>query len=218
MDGVGSVKYEWYLSQNSDINSSYTKLGTTGTVCSSTANMGLNGRYFYCKVTSTIEGVSVSVTSNKVKLVVQEANYSTVKSGTTTYYHSLNQAFNGATSGGGDTGGGTITVIQSNTDSSTSSTNKTIKINTNGKTITRKNYIETTAGTLTIIGGGTIYNNNSSGVSAVKGSGGNVTIGGSVTFRSKKNAINIETGNLTITSGYFYGEAGGPVMAYGRKI
>lgn len=51
MDGVGSVKYEWYLSQNSDINSSYTKLGTTGTVCSSTANMGHNGRYFYCKVT-----------------------------------------------------------------------------------------------------------------------------------------------------------------------
>ena len=111
MDGVGSVKYEWYLSQNSDINSSYTKLGTTGTVCSSTANMGHNGRYFYCKVTSTIDGVSASATSNKARLTVQTANYSTLKSGETTFYNTLNQAFSGATSGGGDTGGGTITVL-----------------------------------------------------------------------------------------------------------
>lgn len=177
--------------------------------------MGHNSRYFYCKVTSTIEGVSVSATSNKVKLIVEKANYSTVKSGTTTFYNTLQQAFNGATSGGGDTGGGTITVINNVTDTSIGSTNKTIKIDTNGKTITRKNYIETTGGTLTIGGGGTILNNNSAGVSVVKGNGGNITIGESVTFQSEKNTINATTGNLIIYSGYFYGKAGGPVMAYG---
>lgn len=180
--------------------------------------MELNGRYIYCKVTATVGESSVSANSSVVRLTVQTANYSTVKSGTTTYYHTLEQAFNGATSGGGDTGGGTITVLNSNTDPSNASTNKTIRINTNGKTITRNSNIGTTAGTLTIVGGGTIFNNDSTGGVIIEGNGGNVTIGGNVTFRSKKNTLNVKTGNLTITSGYFYGESGGPVVVYGRKI
>ncbi len=214
MDGVGTVKYEWYLSQNSDINSSYTKLGTTGTVCSSTANMGHNGRYFYCKVTSTIDGVSASATSNKARLVVQEANYSTVKSGTTTYYHDLNQAFNGATSGGGDTGGGTITVINSNTDTSDAINRKVIKLNMNKKTITRSNYIATNAGTLTIVGGGKINNNNGKGGNALLGKGGNLTISEDVRVDSEEHAITMTTGNLNIESGHFYAK-GGNAIVYG---
>lgn len=216
MDGVGSVKYEWYLSQNSDINSSYTKLGTTGTVCSSTANMGHNGRYFYCKVTSTIDGVSASATSNKARLTVQTANYSTLKSGETTYYNTLEKAIAGATSGGGDTGGGTITVLNSLTDNSTANTNKTITLNTNGKTITRNTHVGTTGGTLTINGGGTIYNNDASGGDAVLGRGGNLTIHGGVRLQSEKNAISMTTGNLNIGSGYFYGKQGDAIVYGGN--
>ena len=157
--GIGKVTYQWYMSENSSSASGWKPVNATGTVCKYTANMGLNGRYFYCEVTATIDGVSKSVKSNTARLTVQVANYSTLKAGKTTFYNTLNQAFNGATSGGGDTGGGTITVLNSLTDNSIANTNKTIRINTNGKTITRNRHIGTTGGTLTINGGGTISNN-----------------------------------------------------------
>ena len=202
------------MSKTSSSTSGWKPVNATGTVCKYTANMGLNGRYFYCEVTATIDGVSKSVKSNTARLTVLVANYSTVKAGKTTFYNTLNQAFSGATSGGGDTGGGTITVLNSLTDNSVANTNKTIKINTNGKTITRNTHIGTTGGTLTINGGGTIYNNDANGGGAVLGRGGNLTIGGAVRLQSQENAVNMTTGNLNITSGYYYGIEG-DAITYG---
>ncbi len=131
--GTGTLSYQWYCSANSNSASNWQAVGTNSPNHTFTSNEGLNGRYLYCKVTATLDGVSVSVNSNTVRLTVQKANYSTVKSGVTTYYYTLNQAFTGATSGGGDTGGGTITVLNSLTDNTTANTDKTITLNTNGK-------------------------------------------------------------------------------------
>ena len=215
--GTGQVTYQWYMSETSSSTSGWKPVNATGTVCKYTANMGLNGRYFYCEVTATIDGVSKTVKSNTARLTVQTANYSTVKSGVTTFYHTLNQAFTGATSGGGDNGGGTITVLNSLTDNTTANTNKTITLNTNGKTITRNTHVGTTGGTLTINGGGTIYNNDASGGGAVLGRGGNLTVHGGVRLKSERNAISITTGNLNIGSGYFYGKQGDAIVYGGSS-
>ncbi len=67
----------------------------------------MNNRYYYCVVTSTLEGSTATAKSSAVKLSVQAANYSILKSGTTTYYNTLNTAISVATTGG-DSGGGTI--------------------------------------------------------------------------------------------------------------
>ena len=213
--GTGQVTYQWYMSETSSSTSGWKPVNATGTVCKYTANMGLNGRYFYCEVTATIDGVSKTVKSNTARLTVQTANYSTVKSGVTTYYYTLNQAFTGATSGGGDNGGGTITVLNSLTDNTVANTNKTITLNTNGKTITRDKHIGTTGGTLSIKGGGTISNNNSTDAdasNAVVARGGNLTISGGTRLQAQRNAINMSTGNLTIGSGYFYGIKGDAIV------
>ena len=148
----------------------------------------MNNRYYYCTVTCTVGGVTKTVKSNAVKLTVQAANYSTLKSGTTTYYNTLNSAINGATSGGGDSGGGTITVLNSLTDYSSASTNKTIAINTNGKTVTRNASIITTGGTLTIKGNGSIYCNSSS-VATIQCSGGNLSTAGQVLLKGYTGVI-----------------------------
>ena len=212
--GIGKVTYQWYMSENSSSASGWKPVNATGTVCKYTANMGLNGRYFYCEVTATIDGVSKSVKSNTARLTVQVANYSTLKAGKTTFYNTLNQAFNGATSGGGDTGGGTITVLNSLTDNSIANTNKTIRINTNGKTITRNRHIGTTGGTLTINGGGTISNNSTDpdNSNAIVARGGNLTLNGGTRFQAQRDAINMSTGNLNIGSGYFYGIEGDTIV------
>lgn len=173
--GSGTISYQWYYSATSNSASDWRPASTINKY-KGTSNMGLNGRYIYCKVTATVGESSVSVNSSVVRLIVQTANYSTVKSGTTTYYYTLEQAFNGATSGGGDTGGGTITVINDVTDNSSASTNKTITINTNKKTITRNGIIGTTGGTLTIRGGGTIRCNRTTEGYAIYGTGGNVSL------------------------------------------
>ena len=211
--GRGTISYQWYYSATSNSASDW-KPASTIQQYKGTSNMGLDGRYIYCKVTATVGESSVSTNSSVVRLNVQAANYSTEKSGKITYYNTLGQAFNGATSGGGDTGGGTITVLNSNTDPSNAINSKDIKINMNGKTITRSKYIGTNAGTLTIAGEGKINNNNTDGGYAILGKGGNLTISDNVRVDSEQHAITMTTGNLNINSGYFYGK-GGDVIIYG---
>ena len=180
------ITYQWYYSANSSSASNWKEASET-TTYSGTADSGLNGRYIYCKVTATLNGVSTSVNSNIVRLTTQTANYSTVKSNKTTYYYTLQNAINGATSSGGDKGGGTITVLNTQTDNSAASTDKTIKINLNGKTLERNGSIVTTGGTLTIQGSGTL--NCTADANAVISQGGNIVTDGSAIIKSEAGAI-----------------------------
>ena len=214
--GTGQVTYQWYMSETSSSTSGWKPVNATGTVCKYTANMGLNGRYFYCEVTATIDGVSKTVKSNTARLTVQTANYSTLKAGKTTFYHTLETAINGTTSGGGDTGGGTITVLNSLTDNSTAVTNKTIKIDTNGKTLNRTDYIATTGGTLSITGNGTINCNRTTDGYAVYARGGDLRLSGALTVISSAHAIGVRTGNLTIDGLYAYAKEGDAIV-YGTE-
>ena len=186
--GNGTIKYQWYYNTSGGNSSGTAISGATSSTYSFTSSSGMNNRYYYCVVTCTVGGVTKTVKSNAVKLTVQAANYSTLKSGTTTYYNTLETAINGATSNGGDSGGGTITVLNSLTDYSSASTNKTIAINTNGKTVTRNASIITTGGTLTIKGNGSIYCNSSS-VATIQCSGGNLSTAGQVLLKGYTGVI-----------------------------
>lgn len=119
----------------------------------------MSGSYYYCIVKSTVGFSTATATSTPVLLTVKPANYSILNSGKTTYYNTIDTAISAAVSEGGVSGGGTIKVLNTVTDNTTASTNKTITIDTNGKTLTRNQSIITTAGTLTIKGNGTIYCN-----------------------------------------------------------
>ena len=205
VSGNGTIKYQWYYNTTGGNSSGTAVSGATGSTYSFTSSSGMNNRYYYCTVTCTVGGVTKTVKSSAVKLTVQAANYSTLKSGTTTYYNTLNSAINGATSGGGDSGGGTIKVLNSLTDNSTASTNKTIAINTNGKTVTRNASIITTGGTLTIKGNGSIYCNNIN-VATIQCNGGNLSTAGQVLLKGYANVIetSASAGNININTSYIY--------------
>lgn len=201
-----SVTFQWYYKLSTA--SSYTKGGTTQSGPFNPTGVGTY--YVYCTAVCTFGGTK-TITSSAITVVVQTANYSTVKSGKTTYYNTINSAVSGATSGGGDTGGGTITVLNSLTDSSTVSTNKTIAINTNGKTLTRAASITTTAGTLTVKGTGTI---NFSGSYRINSTGGNVATSGTPKIQSGGNVIvfsSDSSGTLNLQGGYIYSTAKIPI-------
>ena len=125
-----------------------------------------------------------------------QANY--LNTTTNKYYAKLNDAFAEAVTGQ------TIKVMQNVTETSnaTLSGNKTLTLNTNGKTITVSgaNVIGVSAGNLTVNGSGTI---NSESGSTLKASGSsNITVG-SITLNSTyANCLeNIGTGTVTVNTG-----------------
>ncbi len=202
--GNGTLTYQWYYNTSNSTTGGTAISGATGTSYSCTASAS---RYYYCIVTSNVDGSKASKASATALLTVQAANYSTTRSGTTTYYNTLAQAVSGATSGGGDSGGGTITVLNSLTDTSGVSTNKTITINTNGKTVTRTSAITTTGGTLTTRGTGTMFCN--ADTPLLYSTGGNISTNGG-TLRSRNNVI-LSSANATscvinVNGGYIYSD------------
>lgn len=213
--GNGTLSYQWYYN-SSNSNSGGTAIsGATGTTYSFTAS---TSRYYYCIVTSNVAGSTASRASATALITVQAANYCTTRSGTTTYYNTLAQAVSGATSGGGDAGGGTITVLNSITDTSGVSTNKTITINVNGKTLTRTSSITTSGGTLTISGGGTMYCTQDTAL--IRSTGGNITTNGG-TLRSASHVISSSSANcvLIVNGGYLYSDGGASINSgtiYGK--
>ncbi len=202
--GNGTLSYQWY-SATSSTAAGTAIAGATSATYTATSSSGLNGKYYYCVVTSKVDSSTKTATSGRALLTVQAANYSTVKSNVTTYYNTLATAIAGATSGGGDTGGGTITVLNNVTDNSAASTNKTIAINTNGKTLNRNTSVITTGGTLIIKGTGAIANSAGNEIT-LRGNGGNIIINDSPTIYSDayKGIYTSKgsTGTLTINGGY----------------
>ena len=159
---------------------------------------------------------TLEISSNTIIYAIwKTANYSTVKSGVTTYYVTLADAVSGATSGGGDTGGGTITVLREVTDNTTVQTSKTITINTNGKTITRNKAIDIKSGTLTIKGTGTI-NSSTYGIVLY---GGKLTINDMPTIKSTDTSIflrsDAEETTININGGYIYSTGATALGIYG---
>ena len=119
------------------------------------------------------------------------------------YTLTLQESFNAAKENA------TITVLRDTIEAPTAITaaiiNKTVTIDTNGKTLTRENsYIITTGGTLTIRGNGMI--NNTSDVVAIYGGGGNVAIRDNPTIKTLNNAIYVNNVNssLDLQGGYLY--------------
>ena len=177
----------------------------------------MSGRYYYCIVTSTVGTSKATATSTAVLLKVNPANYSILNSGKTTYYNTIDTAIAAAKTGGGDSGGGTIKVLNTVTDNTTASTNKTITIDTNGKTLTRNKSITTTGGTLTIEGSGTIYCN--ADVAVIESQNGDVTVSGKPTIRGVHHAIHVKTGTsgeINIDGGYFYSTKRSGIGLYGN--
>ena len=176
----------------------------------------MSGRYYYCIVKATVGSSTATTTSTPVLLTVKPANYSILKSGKTTFYNTIDTAISAAVSGGGDSGGGTIKVLNTITDNKTASTNKTITIDTNGKTLTREQPIITTGGTLTIEGSGTIYCSADS--VTLNSQGGNLTISSATIRGSSHHAIyvlNNTKGNITINSSYVYSNGRSALGIYG---
>ena len=176
----------------------------------------MSGRYYYCIVTSTVGSSKATATSTAVLLKVQDANYSILKSGKTTFYNTIDTAISAAVSGGGDSGGGTIKVLNTITDNKTASTNKTITIDTNGKTLTRNQSIITTGGTLTIEGNGTIYCNADN--PTISSQNGNMTIS-SVTIKRINHPIYTfanTSGKINITSSYLCSTGRSGMGIYGK--
>ena len=177
----------------------------------------MSGRYYYCIVKATVGSSTATTTSTPVLLTVKPANYSILKSGKTTFYNTIDTAISAAVSGGGDSGGGTIKVLNTITDNKTASTNKTITIDTNGKTLTRNQSIITTGGTLTIEGNGTIYCNEDT--ATIRSRGGNITVSDKPTIRGVNNTINtlVDTsGEVNINGGYFYSTGRSGIGLYGN--
>ena len=201
------ITYQWYYSANSSSASNWKEASKT-TTYSGTADSGLNGRYIYCEVTATLNGVSTSVNSNIVRLTTQTANFSTNNSNKITYYNTLLDAVNGATSNGGDTGGGTIKVERSNSDSSIVSTNKILNIDTNGCTLTTYYGVVSTAGKITVKGSGTIISNHADGA-IWRGTGsGSFATSGSPILKSNATVIMLKansTGSISLAGGYVSG-------------
>ena len=202
-----TISYQWYYSADSSSASNW-KPASTKTTYSGTANSGLNGRYIYCKVTATLNGVSTSVNSNTVRLTTQTANFSTNNSNKITYYNTLLDAVNGATSNGGDTGGGTIKVERSNSDSSIVSTNKILNIDTNGCTLTTYYGVSSTAGKITVKGSGTIISNHADGAVWSGTGSGSFATSGSPILKSNATVIMLKansTGSISLAGGYVSG-------------
>lgn len=184
----------------------------------------MSGRYYYCVVKATVDSSTATATSTPVLLKVQAANYSILDSGTTTYYNTLNSAVSDAKSGGGSSGGGTIKVLNDLTDNLEVSTDKTITIDTNGKTLTRNTSIITTGGTLTIAGSGTIYcNSSTSDTSTIYCKGGDLVTAGSsssnkLLLKGYANTIRTtnDSENLTLTNTYIYDLRGTAVFLSGE--
>ena len=201
--GNGTLSYQWY-SATSSTAAGTAITGATSATYTATSSSGLNGKYYYCVVTSKVDSSTKTATSGRALLTVQAANYSIVKSNVTTYYNTLATAIAGATSGGGDAGGGTITVLNNVTDTSGAAPNKTITINTNGKTLTRNSSITPTAGTLTVSGSGTI--DCIADNPTIYSMGGNIIVS-SATIIGLNNAVGVGggyAGTITITGATIY--------------
>ena len=201
--GNGTLSYQWY-SATSSTAAGTAIAGATSATYTATSSSGLNGKYYYCVVTSKVDSSTKTATSGRALLTVQAANYSIVKSNVTTYYNTLATAIAGATSGGGDAGGGTITVLNNVTDTSGAAPNKTITINTNGKTLTRNSSIMPTAGTLTVSGSGTI--DCIADNPTIYSMGGNIIVS-SATIIGLNNAVGVGggyAGTITITGATIY--------------
>ena len=168
----------------------------------------------YAEVRDAAGNMTRSPSSGTVNISTLVCNYSIKKSEDVTEdYNSLKNAINAAVSGGGDNGGGTITVKKSSTDNSISSSvkiDKTITINiANNNTLTlEKGGLRTTDGTLTISGTGEIYCKAEE--TCLQGYGGNIKTSGSLTIRSVNgNAIKTyenEDSSVTLEGGYIYSE------------
>jgi len=152
-------------------------------------------------------------------------NYSITNSGNITYYQTLQEAYEDAISGGGDNGGGTIKVeADAVMDDSTVAINKNLKLNTNGKILTRLATITvnsgrtfeiagsgtlstseginliTNAGTLNITHTGTIENTNTGSYNVIRNTG-TVNKTGTGTIYSTTTSDAINGGNISISSG-----------------
>ena len=215
--GNGSLTYQWYYNTSNSTSGGTAISGATSSTYSFTSSTAMSGRYYYCVVTSTVGSSTATATSTPVLLKVQAANYSILNAGKTVYYNTISTAITDAVSGGGDTGGGTIKVLNTVTDNTTANTDKTITIDTNGKTLTRNQSIITTAGTLTIKGNGTIYCNADQELLILQG--GNLIVSDTPTIKSLSNAVwsmANTSGNITINGGYFYSTDRTSIVVYGN--
>ncbi len=209
--GNGELSYQWYYKTSSTGEGTAIQ-GATSPNYTYTSAIGDNGRYLYCIVTSTVGSSTKTETTDAVLLTVQPANYSIVNSGITTYYTDLATAHAGAVSGGGATGGGTITVIQNVADNSTVEINKVITLNMNGKTITRQEAIYTSqdgTANLTITGGGTI----TSRVRVLMHPSGTITVNGTTLVSPNSATIATGIGNFYFKSGTIQTKTNGVIMA-----
>ena len=214
--GNGDLSYQWYYNTTGSTSEGTLIAGATNSTYSFTSSTNMSGRYYYCIVTSIVDSSTATATSIPVLLTVQTANYSILNANKTVYYHTLDTAEADSISGGGDSGGGTIKVLNTVTDNSAVNTNKTITIDTNGKTLTRSETIITTGGTLTIEGNGTIYCSSDS--VTLNSNGGNLTIS-SVTIKGLNHSIYTSantSGKINITSSYIYTTGRSGMGIYGK--
>ena len=133
--GNGTVTF-YYNTQNSNSG------GNEWTNMTSTT-LSVGTYYMYAKIGATAN--YNEYTTETTQFEVEQAHWRIGSN----YYKTLSDAVSEATNGD------TIVAYDSHTDSSRVTVNKTITINTNGKTITLPNEIEN-EGTLTITGNGTI--------------------------------------------------------------
>lgn len=197
--GNGELSYQWYY-KTSSTGEGIAISGATSPNYTFRSAIGDDQKYLYCVITSTVGASTKTEATASVLLTVEPANYSIVNSGITTYYNNLATAHAGAVSGGGATGGGTITVIQNVADNSSIQVDKVITLNMNGKTITRQEGIYTSSdgkANLTVTGGGTI----TSRVRVFMHYAGTITLNGTTLVSPNSANVAVGIGNFYFKSG-----------------
>ena len=139
--GNGTLNYQWYYN-TTGLPEGGTRIdGATSPTYSAVATKAMNGRFYYCEVSLQIDGNTSTKACVPALLTVEDANYSITNAGKTTYYTTLAQANADAVSNGGASNGGTIVTLKNVTDGSVVIIDKTVVLDTNGKTITRDSLI-----------------------------------------------------------------------------
>ena len=157
-NGSDQLKYQWYFNIiNSTVGGTAID-GATNSSYSTTATTEIDKKYYYCVVSATIEGEVITNTSKTALITVTDVNYSITKAGKVIKFTTLSDAAKEAVSGATAEEGGTITVLNDVTDESVANIDKSITLNTNGKTAKMRNAIRNNEGehTLKITGGGTM--------------------------------------------------------------
>ncbi len=199
--GYNNFSFQWYYNTtNSNVGGTLIP-GATSHVYNSTATLDMDGRYYYCVVNCRSEDgrYSGTATSNPAKLNVTPAYYTVTKGGKTYYTDALQTADYYAVSGASDNEGGMITVIRDVPKDKVTGITKSVKFNTNQKTV-NIDAIGMNSNNLTfsIMGGGTIISPDSILFENRYNSIVNIN---NVTMRSQKTggATIVNSGNGTIS-------------------